>query len=213
MNEIEQNEPKEPEWLAKLRRTKPYAIGLVIGGLLVAAGNGTEIMGKIYDRFKTPEAFVLAENTAKSAFSEQLAQRAWRRLFWADNFRARVVNHALTSDIDASWKAYVGSDADWNANIIISIVGIERYYGAKRSAQLENGIQGLFRQLDEQLAMLRRSDIVTKLRLGSEIGPRQDADIADLAHQIKDISDTLRVRLYGMVRCFSPNNKTQDLCT
>jgi hypothetical protein len=94
---------------------------------------------------------VLADNTAKSTFSDQLAQRAWRRLFWADNFRVRVVNRAPISDIDASWKAYIDTDADWNANIMISIVGLERYYGANRSAQLEGKVQELFQQLDDEL--------------------------------------------------------------
>ena len=74
---------------------------------MVAFGNFTDSIGKIYDRLKTPEAFVLAENTAKSNFSDQLARRAWLRLFWADNFRARVISRAPMSDIDSSWNAYI----------------------------------------------------------------------------------------------------------
>jgi hypothetical protein len=89
-----------------------HALAAVTGGALVALGNFADIVGKSYDRIKTPEAFVLAENTAKSGFSDQLAQRAWRRLFWADNFRARVINAAPIIDIDASWKAYIDADAD-----------------------------------------------------------------------------------------------------
>ena len=71
------------------------------------------------------------------------------------------------SYIDSSWNAYNDSDADWNANLMNTIVGLERYYGAKRSAQTEGKIQMLFPQLDNELAALRRSDIVKELRAGA----------------------------------------------
>jgi hypothetical protein len=140
MSEQNQTEMVEPVWLVKLKRTGLYVVAMLIGGLVVGIGNFADLIGKSYDRFKPSEALVLAENTAKSKFSDELARRAWRRLFWADNFCARVITHAPISDIEASWGAYIDSDADWNANIMISIVGLEHYYDASRSEELEEKI-------------------------------------------------------------------------
>ena len=210
-------EAAEPEWLAKLKKASFYIVAAAVGGLLVGVANFADVIGKIYDRFKTPEAFVLAENTAKSAFSDQLAQRAWRRLFWADNFRARVVNLAPIADIDASWKAYIDADADWNANIMISIVGLDHYYDAKRADRLEGLIQTMFSQLDEQLAELRRSDVVVASRAGGQPDIAQRSEAARLAKKAGETSDALKRELYIMVRCFPSGTKEsqkekQNLC-
>jgi hypothetical protein len=79
--------------LASMGRRRPVRVGVQCSptapwALIAKRGNLTDVVGKTYDHFKIPEAFVLAETTAKSAFSERLAQRAWRRLIWSDNFRA-----------------------------------------------------------------------------------------------------------------------------
>jgi hypothetical protein len=204
--------PGEPKWLEKVKRTGPYALALVVGAMVAELGNLADIIGKSYDRLKTPEAFVLAENTAKSQFSDQLAQRAWRRIFWADNFRARVINRAPIPDIDASWKAYIDSDADWNANVMISIVGLDRYYGTKRSQYFEDTILSLFLQLDNGLAALRRSDTVNELRAGTEPTAAQMIEATALGETVKKTSDTLKLELYVLVRCFAPANRYQNLC-
>ena len=211
MSKPEETE-EESHWLVRFKKTGPYIVGAAIGGLVMAFGNFTDSIGKIYDRLKTPEAFVLAENTAKSNFSDQLARRAWLRLFWADNFRARVISRTPMSDINSSWNAYINSDADWNANLMNSIVGLERYYGASRSAQLEGKIQMLFQQLDDELAALRRSDIVKELRVGKEPDATQQADVVTLAQRAAKTTETLRTQLYALVRCFPPDNKNENLC-
>ena len=145
---------------------------------------------------------MLAENSAKSAFSDQLAQRAWRRLFWADNFRARVIAAAPIADIDAAWNAYIDADAEWNTNIMISIVGLEHYYDSKRSVELEGKIQDMFSDLDTKLASLRRSDALKAIRAGSEPTSQQRRrDGETLADQAKRTSDALKVELYVLVRC------------
>ena len=115
------------------------------------------------------------------------------------------------SDIDSSWNAYNDSDADWNANLMNSIVGHERYYGAKRSAQTEGKIQMLFLQLDDELAALRRSDIVKELRAGKEPDATQQADGVALAYGAAKTTETLRNQLYALARCFPSGNKSENL--
>ena len=45
-------------------------------------------------------------------------------LYFIPNFRVRVVSRAPMFDIDSSWNAYNDSDADWNASLMNSIVGL-----------------------------------------------------------------------------------------
>ena len=201
--------PSEPLWLTKLQKSAPFVVCVFLGGLLGTLADRTL---DIYDRLKRPDSFVLAENTARSNFSDQLARRAWLRLFWADNFRARVENQAPLADIDAAWAAYISADADWNANIMISIVGLEQYYGDSRSNRLEGRIQNLFGTLDNQLAALRRSEIVKKLREGNLPTDSDVNNASLLAQQSKDTSDALRSELYILVRCFSPEKRGENLC-
>ena len=106
------------------------------------------------------------------------------------------------SDIDSSWKAYNDSDADWNANLMNSIVGLERYYGAKRSAQTEGKIQMLFLQLDDEFAAFRCSDIVKELRAGKEPEATQQTDGVALAYGSAKTTETMRNQLYALARCF-----------
>lgn len=175
-----------------------------------------ESIGKLYDRyFKEPEAFVLADKSAKSAFSDALAQRAWRRLFWANNFRARVVNAAPLADIDASWKSYIDADAEWNANLMIAIVGLKFHYDSKRSEHkrsehLEGTIQDLFSKLDEELFSLRNSSLVTSLRDGRKPNDQERNAAKALSDGAKAAYERVNAELYALVRCISPPHHTSD---
>jgi hypothetical protein len=222
--------------LVKLKRSTPYLIAALIGGVLSQFINLVAGAGTLYDRFfKEPEAFVLAENTAKSAFSDQLAQRALRRIFWANNFIARVENHAPSADVDASWRAYIDADADWNANIMISIVGLERFYGTKRSSNLEGPIQDDFKSLDDRLAQLRRLSTGNAAPTDNQSSVTDPPDADALAQQPKQVAGArwrwclnqrftvaqqakclnrhLNSELYILVRCFSRYDPTKkNIC-
>jgi hypothetical protein len=175
-------------------------------------------LSRLYDRyFKEPEAFTLADRSAKSTFSDQLSQRAWRRLFWATNFRARVENVAPLADIDESWRAYINADAEWNANIMIAIVGIERFYDAKRAESFEDTVQALFGALDEELAALRNSEVVKALRQGRQPDDQEKESARNLSQRVKAAAERVNFELYALVRCIAaPNDKThragENLC-
>jgi hypothetical protein len=203
-------EPHEPRWLQRLKKGSAYAVAVAVGAALVWAGSVFEGIGKVSDRFKTPDAFVLAENTAKSAFSDQLAQRAWRRLFWAQLFLRRVNGRAAISDIDGAWKSYIDADADWNANIMISIVGLQNYYGKKRSKELEHDIEKLFSKLDDHLGTIRLSDMMSDLRKGSDLKPEQIETFNNEAIRAKLDIDVLQSKLYSLVRCVSDKDHDDE---
>jgi hypothetical protein len=146
--------------------------------------------------------------SAKATFSDQFAQRAWRRLFWATNFRARVERVAPLADIDASWKSYIDANADWNANIMNAIVGLSRHYGKARSEHLEGSIQELFSKLDAKLADLRYSKLVAALREGRTPSEQEKADVKRLADEVRAAWEAVNVELYVLVRCIVPPGKT-----
>jgi hypothetical protein len=210
MAKLEDQAVHKQVWLAKLRQGGLYAVAVAVGASLPIFLIFFDGIIKVYDRFQTHESFVLAENSAKSAFSDQLAQRAWRRIFWADIFRTRVVNGAPIADIDTSWKAYIDADAEWNANFMISTIGLERYYDSKRSSQLEGKIQDLFSQLDTELAKLRRSELSQAIRAGNTPTPQQKSDAESLDERANDISNALKIEFYKMIRCLTPVRKARN---
>jgi hypothetical protein len=203
---------RDPVWFKNIRRGGSYAVAIAIGAVLTQLGNIADGVGKVFDRFGTPQAFVVAENSAKSAFSDQLAQRAWRRIFWADNFQARVVAHALISDIDLAWKNYIDADADWNTNVMISIVGLEHYYNAGRRGELETYVLPLFLELDKELGTLRRSEALRALRKETEPTSDQQKEIEGIAKGVEATSDGLKYRLYILVTCFAKGDKQKNFC-
>ena len=204
----------EPAWLVRIRNAPTIAVLSMLIGAIVGFSTMLDSVFNIRHHFTKSESFVLAEESAKSDFSDQLAQRAWRRLFWADNFSARVLHRASISDIDASWKKYIDSDADWNANIMISIVGLEQHYNVERSRMLEDEIQPLFKEPDDALGDLRKSDFLNELRSGQNIDANAANAAAANVKLVKDKSESLHAQLYKLVRCFAQEDKTRlDTCS
>jgi hypothetical protein len=113
-------------------------------------------------------------------------------------------NVAPLADIDASWKAYIEADADWNANLMSAIVGLSRHYDEKRSEHLEVTIQDRFSKLDNLLAVLRNSEVVKALREGRTPNESEIAKGKALSGQVKEASDKVNLELYKLVRCIVP---------
>jgi hypothetical protein len=208
----------EPKWLRQFRLSTFAVVFIAVGALVAQVTPIIEGLSRLYDRyFKEPEGFVLADRTAKSVFSDELAQRAWRRLFWANNFRARVVNIAPLADIDASWKAYIDADAEWNANLMIAIVGLDRFYDTKRSVRLEGTVQSLFAALDDELAALRNSEVIKALRESRNPNNQEKESARLLSERVKAASEKVNIELYALVRCIKPPRDstpqdTKNLC-
>ena len=195
----------ELKWLRQLRLSTFAVVCIAVGALVTQVTPIIEGLSRLYDRYlKEPEAFVLADVSAKSAFSDQLAQCAWRRLFWASNFRARVVNEAPLADIDASWKAYIDADAEWNANLMIAIVGLDRFYDTKRSIHLEGTVQSLFAALDDELAALRNSGVIKALRESRNPSDQEKESARLLSERVKAPSEKVNFELYALARCITP---------
>ncbi len=60
-----------------------------------------------------PDALALAQAAEKGEFSRGLTEAAWRRLFWARAFSARIKQGASATEIDEAWKAYISASELW----------------------------------------------------------------------------------------------------
>jgi hypothetical protein len=144
---------------------------------------------------KSP-TFRLAENTAKSNFTAGLTRMAWRRMYWGRLAARRVADEALLADIDAAWTAYINASADWNAELMIFIVGLDKYYGRKRRAYFEETILNLFHDFDGILGDVRRSRMMRKLRTSQAPDETERAEMAVLLERLRSKYGELNLAMY-----------------
>jgi multidrug efflux pump subunit AcrA (membrane-fusion protein) len=121
------------------------------------------------------------------------------RLYWADVYAARVKNKGTKEDVELAWRNYVDSSAQWNANLMVNIVGLERFYSAQKSLYFETEIQIAMAQLDAALSAVRRRQSV-----------ETETEAGQLAGQISTLTSEIRTKLYGFVRCFGPPNSAGE---
>jgi hypothetical protein len=206
-------------WIDRAKSSTIALLAGVAGALLANATDLTDKLLKVTDRFgwTRSEGVLLAQDSAKSKFSEDLIRAAWRRLFYADLYTRRVVDatsvslvsHEIVTDIEEAWKLYISSLSEWNANLMINIVGLEHYYDASKSLDLEGPIQSQFIALDKHLRDLRLTNFERKIRSDDQ------RNIIDTDRtEVKLVSDVIfwetsvqRKTLYFFVRCFSQDDR------
>jgi hypothetical protein len=154
----------------------------------------------------------LAENTTRSNFSERLTRMAWRRLYWGRLAAQRIVDEAPANDIDTAWNAYINSSADWNSEVMILIVGVERHYGAERRKYFENTMLQRINAFDDALRKLRLSPAMRKLRAMSAPDEPQRAEVQELFSEFKQKYDVLNVSLYNFAMCFEAGKDKSTYC-
>lgn len=104
-----------------------------------------------------PDALALAQSAEKGEFSRAFTEAAWKRLFWARAFRARVERGAPAAEIDEAWKAYISASESWATRIMVYIVTTDRFYGAEKAEELEGIVQHSFREMGNAITEVRYS--------------------------------------------------------
>lgn len=146
----------------------------------------------------------LAENTARSNFSDGLTRLAWRRVYWGRLAAQRVADESTLSDIDSAWSSYINASADWNSEVMIFIVGLEKYYGAKRRDLFEQKILRLFNDYDDALRNVRRSRLMAKLRASQVPDAEDRAEMERLFGRVKNRQDELNFAMYEFAHIAMP---------
>jgi hypothetical protein len=207
------------KWLARARVSAFAALAGFLGGVVATGTDVTEKIFKLTDRLEwtRSEQVILAEDSAKSRFSDALIRASWRRLFLAELFARRVSDASsipsvpppqTIQDINEAWDKYVSALTDWNGDLMINIVGLEHYYDAEKSQDFEFSIQGQFATLDTALRELRLSNFVQKARAGDkELKETDRAEIRIITASVFREIEVQRRSLYFFVRCFSASKK------
>ena len=135
-----------------------------------------------------PDALALAQSAEKGEFSRALTEAAWKRLFWARAFRARVERGAPVAEIDEAWKAYISASEVWATRIMVFIVTTEKFYGAEKASELEGEVQTKFGEMANAVAAVRyaKSPDQTLLSAANE---RIDSANVALYHFVRGVAE------------------------
>jgi len=157
---MHESKPKETrlDQMERWFRNEPIFSAVILIGILVTGvgevvKHGSDLL--IVTGLKQEKTLELARDTAKAEFSRRLVEVAWRRLFWTRNFVRRVELSRPATELDYSWNKYLDSVADWSAEMMVNINGLEQYYaGTEKPSQFE-AIQNKFLTLEGLLVKLR----------------------------------------------------------
>ena len=175
------NAPKmsmHTDTLSKLKRSWWFAwvvaIALAISQMKDIVGGLDQLL--IFVKIK-PDALALAQNAEKGEFSRSLTESAWNRLFWARAYTARLERGAVDSEVNAAGKAYISASEIWSTRIMVYIVTTDRFYGSKKSSELEGEVQTVLLKMAAALVELRYAESPSPILLEvlitacHEVGP------------------------------------------
>ena len=183
-------------------------IGIIFVLFIIAAflriGDFVEFSTETLRRygFLKSEATRHAEYTARSNFTDNLTRMAWRRMHWGRFAAKRVHDESPLADIDTAWAAYINASADWNAEVMIFIIGLEHHYDSPRRQYFEDKILRLLPEFDDVLGRVRRSGIMRKMR-ASQTPDKADRDeIEKLYGEVSLKYMALNDAMYGLANLF-----------
>jgi hypothetical protein len=163
----------------------------VAGAVLATSLDLADKVFRITDRFHytSSEAMILARESEKSKFSDNLIRGMHRRLMLADIFARRVQDEAEKEKIDEAWKSYVAALIDWNA-----------------SDEFEADILPMFADLDTCMRALYLSRLakesLSRPPIPSATTCGSPGDIGTQVQAVLDRTRQFRDVLYVFVRCF-----------
>jgi|ERR1017187_5534284 hypothetical protein len=154
-------------------------ISVLVGGVGQFVKNSSDIL--VATGLKQEKTLELANDTAKAEFSRKLVEVAWRRLFWTRNFVRRVELGRPPAELDYSWNKYLDTVADWSADMMVNINGLEKYYPHTEKSSQFDAIQSKFLALEGSLVQVRMA---------------KPEDASDAIGPLKTQVDELNTELY-----------------
>jgi hypothetical protein len=132
-------------------------ISLGVIGTAEFVQKGSELLVNL--GLKKEKRLQLAEDNAKGDLSRRLTELAWRRIFWTQNYLAKMRLKRPQSELDYSWNKHLDTVADWSSEYMVNLNGLQKFYpGTAKARQFE--------EIHQSLADLEQCRIV-HLRLQS----------------------------------------------
>jgi hypothetical protein len=168
-------------------RNQPVFAGLILLGIAIIGSaevvqRGSDLLVAV--RLKQEKTLELAANSAKGELSRKLIELAWRRLFWTENYIARMQAQRPPSELDYTWNKHLEAVADWSADYMVNLNGMEQFYPNSDKAAQFQAIHQKFRELEYQH--------IVPLR-------KVESDGLDHSKELKsaqDLADQLNLDLY-----------------
>lgn len=152
----QQTDEKPKTTMSALRDNRYVAafvlIAAIVGGLAKFSDDVDKLLVKVGFR---SDALSLTQPGGRDELSREITREAWRRFFWARAYLTRVKSNAAIAEQDDAWHKYIDATAEWSSNIMIFILGVDRYYGYEKSAELENKLQNDFNAINDALRAVR----------------------------------------------------------
>lgn len=182
-----------------LRNQPVLSVVILAGIILVGIGevvqSGSEILVTL--GLKEEKTLKLAADSAKGEFSRKLTELAWRRIFWTQNYIARLKAKRPQSELDYSWGKHLDTVADWSADYLVNVQNMEEFYPRSgKTAQLEAIHENLRDLEDCRIVPLRMSDSDGK-------------DHSAQAQEAKEFLDRVNVSLYFLVLNQAPDKTVE----
>jgi hypothetical protein len=132
--------------------------GIALIGLSEVVQKGSDLL--IVLRLKQEKTLQLAAENAKGELSRKLIELAWRRLFWTENYIARMEAHRPPSELDYTWNKHLETVADWSSEYMVNLNGMEQFYPNSVKAAQFQSIHEKFRDLEyNHVVQLRKAEL------------------------------------------------------
>jgi hypothetical protein len=194
-------------WVSNVGRAAIVVFVVFLVTVIIRVDQFVEITGTFLNNvgiLKSP-MMRFAEKTARSDFSDRLTRMAWRRWYWGTIAARRVVDQGAIPEIDHAWANYMNATAEWNAEIMIFIVGLVSHYNEERSRYFEIKILNSFVNFDKALGSLR--PYLEKLRSSQSLDEAERSEIGKLFAKFQIQAEQLNDELYDFARCFDAKMK------
>jgi hypothetical protein len=149
--------PDKPNWVSRLQRTwlgmSIIAIVGFVAGAAAVQKQTTDLL--VFLGVQTSDAMAIAQNDARSKFTQDLTKEAWGRVFRARRYLLTVRYSFPPEEQEEAWKQYLEATASWNVNLMLNIMMLNYHYGNSRSGYFEHTIQPRFGKIHYCLEIIR----------------------------------------------------------
>jgi hypothetical protein len=185
-----------------LKNKRWVAFIIVVAAIATGLSQFSDAIDKLLVAVHLREnALSLTKDGQRDDMSRQLTQIAWQRMSRAMSYLTRVKGCRSEAEQNDAWNRYIDS---WNTNVMVFILGVERYYGHTKSLVFENDLLRSFNMLGDKMIAVR----FQKLEDMCVSGKPTNASLL-LIDNAAGMREQLNKQFYLFVSGFEQNNRNE----